>query len=273
MKKIYFDSNIYAEVIRRNISAQQIKDILSKKKLKLIMSSENVFEMASCWKSGKPADIEDGIKRFSLTKELLPCLFLQEIPSILLMELDKIINGASISPYFINQDKDDMEKEIIKFANGVYDAKAKEFVESRWAGKREYVSTQASTVIANRDLLKTAETYREFLCNNEKAQKGLAENVLGERVKHLPDRYRRRFADKILKKPRQCPMVTTWIKSNLFLDFRVIKFGKCSHDTLDDLRHLINASYADIFVTNDKNLLSYSNEINPSLEVKEFGDI
>ena len=74
MKKIYFDSNIYAEIIRRNIQAGQVRNILAKNKLKLIISTENMFEMASCWKSGKPADIEYGIKRFNLVKDLCKCL-------------------------------------------------------------------------------------------------------------------------------------------------------------------------------------------------------
>ena len=105
MKRIYFDSCIYGEIIRRNIQFEQIKNILAKNKFRLIISAENMFEMASCWKSGKASDIEDGIKRFNLVKVLLPCHFLQMIPNILIMELDKLINGTPVSPYFINQDK------------------------------------------------------------------------------------------------------------------------------------------------------------------------
>ena len=95
MKKIYFDSNIYAEIIRRDIKYNQIKDILSRKKLRLIISSLNVFEIASCWKSGNLSNIEQGIKRFKLIKGLFPCRFLNEIPNILLMELDNLINNVS----------------------------------------------------------------------------------------------------------------------------------------------------------------------------------
>ena len=184
------------------------------------------------------------------------------------MELGKLIYSTSVSPYFINPNKEEMEKEINKLADGIYDARARNFIENKWAAKRDYLSKQVSVVSENRNLFKTAETYKEFLRNNEEAQKGIAEIILDERVKGLPDRHRRRFAEKILKKSRQFPMVTTLVKSNLFLSFRVLKFGKCSHDTLDDLKHLINASYANIFVTNDKNLLKYSNVINPSLEAK-----
>ena len=161
-----------------------------------------------------------------------------------------------------------MEREINKLADDKYDDRAKNFIENKWLTKRDYLSKHKAAVVANRGLFKAADTFKEFLCDNQDAQKGITEVILNERVKNLPDRDRRRLADKILMKPRKCPMITTLIKSNLFLNFKVLKFGGCSHDTLDDLKHLINASYADIFVTEDKNLLSYTSDINPDVEVK-----
>ncbi len=130
MKKIYFDSNVYSEIIRRNMKSEQIRSILSKKKFQLIISSLNMFEIASCWKSGNLLDIKEGIKRFNLIKELLPCRLLNTIPSILLMEVDRVINNTNISPFCKNQDKANFEKEINKLAQGIYDNKAKTFIKN-----------------------------------------------------------------------------------------------------------------------------------------------
>ena len=111
MKKVYFDSNIYSEIIRRDIKSDQIRSILSEKKLRLIISSLNMFEIASCWKSRNSSNIDAGINRFKLIKELLPCRFHNTIPNILLMEIDNVINNAGISP-FCDQEKADFEREI-----------------------------------------------------------------------------------------------------------------------------------------------------------------
>ena len=71
----------------------------------------------------------------------------------------------------------------------------------------------------------------------------------------------------MLCKSKRFPLFTAIIKANLFLAFRVLKFKALSHDTLDDLKHLINASYTNVFVTGDNKLYKYSKEIQPDLEI------
>lgn len=272
MKKIYFDSNIYAEIIRRDIKSEQIKNILSGNNLKLIISSLNVLEIASCWKSGDPSAIEQGIKRIKLIKELLPCRFLNTIPNILLMELDNLINNVSFSPFCENQEKEDFEREITKLSNGIYDDTAKTFIENRWAGKHNNIQDKITELTKNKDTFKYADTFSEFLAKNEDFQRLIAEGLVEERVINIPNRHRRKTAEKILRKSHRFPMLVSVIKANLFLDFRVLKFGACSHDTLDDLKHLINASYTNIFVTGDNKLFEYSKEIQPHLEMISQND-
>jgi len=272
MKKIYFDSNIYAEIIRRDIKSDQIKNILSGKKLRLIISSLNVFEIASCWKSGNPSDIEQGIKRFKLIKELFPCRFLNTIPNILLMELDNLINNVSFSPFCENQEKADFERVIVKFSNGIYDDNAKTFIENRWAGKSNNIQNKISELTKNKDQFKFANDFKEFFSRNRDLQKLIAEGIVAERVRNIPNRHRRKTAEKILRKSNRFPMIVSVIKANLFLDYRVLKFGNCSHDTLDDLKHLINTSYTDVFVTGDNKLFDYSKELHPNLEILSKDD-
>jgi len=266
MKKIYFDSNIYAEIVRRDIKYNQIKDILSRRKLRLIISSLNVFEIASCWKSGDLSNIEQGIKRFKLIKGLFPCRFLNTIPKILLMELDNLINDVSFSPFCENQEKADFEREIDKFSNGIYDDKAKKFIENRWAEKSNDIQSKISELTKNKGQFKYTNEFKGFLVKNRYLQKLIAEGIVAERVRDISNKDRRKIAEKILSKSRRFPMIVSVIKANLFLDYRVLKFGNLSHDTLDDLKHLINASYADMFVTGDNKLFDYSKELHPNLE-------
>lgn len=267
MKKVYFDSNIYSEIIRRDIKSEQIRSILSEKKLQLIISSLNMFEIASCWKSGDPSDIEQGIKRFKLIKELLPCRFLNTIHNILLMEIDKAINNANISPFCENQGKADFEREINKLAQGIYDNNARTFIENRWAGKRNDIKRKTSELTENESIFKSADQFQEFFVKNDSLQQLIVEDLIYERVMKIPNRHRRKTAEKILCKSRKFPMIISVVKANLFLDFRALKFGNCSHDTLDDLKHLINASYTDVFVTGDNKLYNYSKEIDLYVEI------
>lgn len=267
MKKIYFDSNIYSEIVRKNIRPEQIKHILSKNKFRLVISAQNMFEIASCWKSGKVTDIEQGIKRFTLIENLLPCRFFETIPNILLMEIDKAINDASVSPFVGDQDKKEYELEISKFAQGTYDNRAKNFIENRWADKRNNIQKQIAVLIQNKNIFNAADTLDDFFKRNMAVQQMIVEGLIAKRVRNIPNRHRKNKAEKILRKSKRFPMIITVVKANLFLDFRVLKFKSCSHDTLDDLRHLITASYSDVFVTDDRKLYDYSSEIQPKLEV------
>ena len=226
-----------------------------------------MFEIASCWRAGNPSDIDQGIKRFKLIKDLLPCRFLNTIPNILLMEIDNAINDTNFSPFCENQEKASFEREINKLAEGIYDDNAKIFIENEWAEKRNNIQEKISELIKNKNIFKSADEFHEFLIKNEDMQQLIAEGLILERVINIPNRHRRKKAEKILCKPKRFPMVISVINANLFLDFRVLKFRNCSHDTLDDLKHLINASYANIFVTGDEKLYKYSKEIHPDLEV------
>lgn len=104
-------------------------------------------------------------------------------------------------------------------------------------------------------------------------QQYFAEEFVGSRIQNIPSRFKRQYAKKILEKPHRYPMTNSVIKANLYLDFRLLKFGQMSHDTLDDVKHLILASYADFFVSNDDKLHKYHQDINDRpimLRLSEF---
>ena len=178
----------------------------------------------------------------------------------------------TFSPFCENQEKADFEREIDKFSNGIYDDNAKESIENIWAGKSNNIQSKISELTKNKDQFKYANDFKEFLGRNRDLQKLIAEGIVAEKVGDIPNKHRRKIAEKIFSKSKRFPMIVSVIKANLFLDYRVLKFENCSHDTLDDLKHLINASYTDIFVTGDNKLFDYSKELHPNLETLSQDD-
>jgi hypothetical protein len=263
--KIYFDSNIYADIIRQGIAVDSIKGILNTNKMVLIISSLNLYEAVSCWKSGNSENIQEGVIRFQLFKDLLPCRFLKEVHEISLGEINKAMNGQGFDIFYAGIEA---ENEINKLANGTFDSTAKTFIENKWNSKldevrqrKEYFKQIAGVTIP--------EEFQAFLSNH---QQSFAEHIIGERVIGIPARNKRRLAEKMLQNPHKFPLFTALVRANLFLDYRLLKHSSFSHDTLDDAKHLIIASYANVFVSSDDKLRKYSCNINPHLKVLSLSE-
>lgn len=264
-KIIYFDSNVYADFIRQGVKADLIKNILDRNKLVLAISSLNLFEAASCWKSRNPETINQGIKRFQLFRDLLPCRFLREVPEIVFGEIDKALNNRVLSIFY---DGVEAENEINKLANGTYDDRAKTFIESKWSVKSLEIQRRAEYFNQIRGL-PIPDYFDEFLSCH---QQEFAEHLIGERIIGIPAKHKRKLAEKMLQKSQKFPLFDSMIRANLFLDFRLFKFKTVSHDTLDDVKHLIIASHVDIFVSNDEKLHKYSHDITTPLKVMKFNE-
>ena len=66
----------------------------------------------------------------------------------------------------------------------------------------------------------------------------------------------------------QFPALRSTVNANIYLNFVAIGQGQIpSFDKVDDFRHVIEASYCDTSVTDDRRLLNQTASINPSLTV------
>jgi hypothetical protein len=264
-KKIYFDNNIYADIIRRNIAVEVIKSIINKNRLILTISSLNLLEAASCWKSGNPQSISEAIKRFQLFKELLPCRFLKEVAEISLGEIKKALENKTFDIFY---DGTEAETEINKLAQGVYDDTASKFIEKQWDSK--ILEIQRRVEYLNKaENLPPAVNFHQF---SSYYQQFFAEHFIAEKVKGIPSKEKRKLAQKMLLKAHKYPLINSMVNANLFLDFRLLKFKSISHDTLDDMKHLIIASHCAIFVTNDRKIHENFHYINPYIKMMYLKD-
>ena len=264
-RRVYFDNNIYADIIRQGVRVDLIKNILNRNKLILIISSLNLFEAASCWKSRNSEATSEGVKRFQLFKELLPCRFLSEVSEILLVEIGKVLKNQSFDIFYGGTEA---ENEINKLAGGIYGDTARIFIENKWNAKSVELQQRTKYFSQIRNLT-IPESFHEFLSDHQQL---FAEHIIGERVEGIPAKNKRKLAAKMLQKHQKFPLFSSMVRANLFLDFRLLKFSSLSHDTLDDVKHLMLASYADIFISNDEKLHKYFHNINTQLKVLRLSE-
>jgi len=70
------------------------------------------------------------------------------------------------------------------------------------------------------------------------------------------------------------PALKSTVMSNLYTIFIAVVHGEIPNtDKIDDHRHLIEASYCDVFVTEEKQLVKNVRRINPLLVAKKWSDI
>jgi hypothetical protein len=81
-------------------------------------------------------------------------------------------------------------------------------------------------------------------------------------------------AERIARNLSSYPTIRTSIMANLYLMLVCIRNGtRPSRDKIHDHKHVINASYCQVFITEEKQLQKNTKLLNPSLEVKNLNEL
>ena len=273
VKKIYLETTIFNQAHRNGISGLRIKELLADNLLTPAVGIHIIYEMARifCNKDG----IETGAKLFTILRDLDP--YYQPPPEILHdQEILKLKKGTAVLPFLDPINLSITKQEVERLARGICDEKARNFIVNREAALRDkhpkFASDYINILAFNEEHVfkNSFRTFEDIYLELEDQMPELIYNFLNEKMQKvtLPEAHELYIGKDFF------PAIRSTLRSHVYLCYICIKHKSVPRkDKIDDYRHIIEASYCDIFVTNDTQLSRTVSRINPDLEVLKGSDL
>lgn len=228
-----------------------------------------IYELARTFLFDKKEQIATNL--FEIVRDLNPDIS-EEPNALLLNEYNWYSNGMKFDCFLRGKRKSEARHEIFKLANDVFDDDAKNFITERDADfKKEHVLTGKENLRFFSDnppneKLKTfgdiAEYYKPLVPT-------IIHQILNELAIVSHDE-----AQDIAQKIGRFPCLEATVMANLYMVFiAIVPKVVPSEDKVNDHRHIIEASYCDAFISEDRQLLANVPRINGHLEPIKWSKI
>jgi hypothetical protein len=191
---------------------------------------------------------------------------------LLEQEIAKLRTGVAVLPFLDPMNQIATKQEVLKLARGIFDEKAKAFII-----ERESKIRRENPIIAKSYIDKTINIREQKKQSKEHPQ--TFEQAFAELKSDFPNLIYRLLKGKVSQiEARELnmrlvsfPAIRTAAMANAYLTSILIIHGVApGKDKIDDYRHLIEASYCDVFISDDNQLIKNIPQINPNIEVVEW---
>lgn len=260
LKKGYIEPTIINRALEYGLSGLRLNEILRKHSLVPAVGIHTIYEMARTFLDEDSEQLGSGL--FQILWELDP--HYQITPEMLFdQEIIMLRTGAAVLPFLDELNLAATKQHVWRLASGFIDEELRNFISKREAEIRENHPKFALDYIeeTKRTKLKRFPTFEKFYIEKEDQIPALIYQSVKRKVT-LPE------AHEIYHRINSFPAIRSTVRSNIYLCWICINHqlvpGK---DKNDDYRHIIEASYCDIFVTDDEQLSNTAPRINPDLEV------
>lgn len=269
MLKIYFDQNVF-DYLNQKLSPSVLKSVLKEKNNELVLSPINLFEIASCFKSGEASKSQKGKELSKYFHDLLPIKILNDSPELYKREAYSAINHDYNGIFLDPSNQQVFAEELSKLSRGVFDDVAKTAVQKDWeeriAGRKHFEKFYKEPGKLTRKDVKYF-SFPELIKNEHNAYSDFQSSWIEITIKRFCPEWTGKIVKAALKRiirhPDKYPMFSVGARINLYINFKTAKDGTFAQDLPMDLKHLLCLCYADCFVTGDKTLLKIGREIQP----------
>lgn len=264
LRLIYPDTIIWNLLCDRNIAPRKLLDSLRAKGFTLIVSFHTVYELARNFERDDAAGNARGRQLFSYLKQYLDL----DIPSTkqlweLIMAEDEAFtkNLSVIDPLATSEESATEKCEVEKLADGIVEGGVKIFLEERRQFARD---TKAQQVARINDSEKLRE-YLRAISEEELATWIPTETLTMSGVNTLYQRFLLRagpgrtpqYVHGLLSFPLADASRGT-VHADLYSNWKCAKDASNRLDLTDDMLHVLQAMYCDLYVTAESNHLRYA---------------
>lgn len=269
MKTVLLETNAISRCLDSSLSGTKLLAVLNKNNFIPVVNIHTKYELARTFLNHNSHD--RGKNLFLILKEINP-VFSCPTDELIKREFQKLQNETSVTFVCNPESLKQIYNDIDLLSKGKFVQEIKTFIQKRERGIKAFLPTYNKLITKENRILLKHKSYKNFVNiyvspSNTEELKTHLNKIVG---KSLTDAEILKFRTNIAS----YPAIKTNLLIDLYLNYTVIKNGnKPAKDKIDDLRHLIDASYCSVLVTNDQKLTLIAREISPETEILTFEDL
>jgi hypothetical protein len=266
VKRIYLDTNVWNSLCDESVAASEFLASLHSRECSLVLSYQVVFELAKCFRSQRNGAPGRGVTLFAHLREFvnqdIPCV--TEILEVLSEEMWALKVGRSVNPFLPPVGYTTLKSNVGLLADGNFDERAAAFVEERTALA---LRTRAGP-IAQLTLRPDVKQRLGDISDSEVEDWLRSETFSDRGAGLLAGHIRRQFPEASLEDASEwalgmlaspiCRLSRALVRADLYYNWRCAKRGSNPSDLFDDIYHVLNAVYCDVYATRERRHARYA---------------
>ena len=263
--RIYPDTIIWNLLCDQGVVPEMLLDSLGAKGATLAVSFHTVYELARNFQHDDEKGNARGRRLFAYLKKYLDLGIpnTKELWELIVEEAYALENSLSeIDPMATAEQCDTTRVEVYKLADGIVEDRVKQFLEQRFRFSED-TKEQQKNHIADRDELKrhlqgiSDAALPQWL--QAETSNAMGVNMLYRHlVKILPGpQFTLGYAHCLLSYAL-ADASRAIVRADLYSNWRCAKHGSNRRDLIDDMLHVLQATYCDLYVTEEKKQINYA---------------
>jgi hypothetical protein len=262
--RIYPDTIIWNLLCDQAIDPKKLLNSLNDKGATLVVSFHTVYELARNFQRDDAKGNTRGQQLFTYLKNFLdlnmPCT--KELWELIVAEAYAFENNLpEIDPMATPEQCATVKLEVEKLAGGIVENRVKEFLEQRFMFAKDTQEQQKTHIIDREELRQHLQTIPELRLGEwmqEEMFTAFGVNLLCRHlVKNLGPRFTLGYAHGLLRFPLAEAARGT-VRADLYSNWHCANYGSNRRDLVDDMLHVLQAMYCDLYVTEEKKQSQYA---------------
>ena len=270
--KAYLETSAVNRTEAMEMTGATIADVLRDQGLESAIGMHTIYELARGFIT--PEQGEKSAHLFSIIQDLAPS-YVPMTWTLLEQEILKLRTGTAVLPFLGHLDYASTALEVREMARGKFSAKAEKFVRDREdrvttgsvAQSRMYLQHIQAVRLSTTDSTPNFRTVEQVWDHFQPDIPQLIRDVLHGRISDAEAR-------ELHARLNEFPALRSAVRANVYYSaIHIIHQTTPAKDKLDDPRHVIDASYCSVFVSEDSQLKKRVSFINPDLKVRALDEL
>lgn len=264
MKRIYLDNNIWDQLCDQNVESKAFMDALAGKGYTLVISFHSVYEFGRLFATEDATLQVRGRRVCAYVKRYLdlgmPCT--KEFWELIVAEAYAFENSlSSIDPMATPEQCAQTNTALTELANGIINERVRPFLEQRLQFAKDTRDQQKEHLAARNELTGNLKAIAEVdlaeWMRKETITPVGAGTLYKKFIKRLGPGPTPEYVLDLLKFP-MAEAARASVRTDLYYNWHCAQYGDIRLDLTDDLLHLVQAVYCNLYVSEDKSQARYS---------------